>query len=522
MSVLDNSQSKRLLIVLMKCTLVLFLSGCSATSGGLGKDPLPPGTAPLSESSGAYRAQILYFVDDPARTSRAEDAYRYIQDGLLVVKNGKVVAVGSYQHLKDNVRELTGSDKISAEYRNDLIMPGFIDTHIHYPQTEMIASYGEQLLQWLTTYTFPTEKQYESYDHARTMSRAFLKELLRNGTTTALVFGTVHKQSVEALFEEALKINMRLIAGKVMMDRNAPGYLTDTPLSGYEDSRSLINAWHGRGRLLYAVTPRFAPTSTPEQLGMAAKLKSEYPSVYLHTHLSENLSELDWVKSLFPKNENYLDVYHAYHLTGAHSVFAHGIHLSEKEFQVLHDTDSAVAFCPTSNLFLGSGLFKMREAKKKGREVKVGMGTDVGAGTSFNMLATLNEAYKVVLLQQNGLETKMPFSAFEGFYQATLGSARALELADKIGVFSAGSEADFVVLTWADTELQTLRMNRVDKRAALGEISDVQALGEKLFVLMTLGDDRNIKATFVAGKLAHQRRNNDYTNAADFSAISGR
>jgi len=504
------------MIGLQRCALVLLLSGCSVTSGNLRQEPFPS----VSEASGAYRAQILYFVDDPTMTSRSEDAYRYIQDGLLVVKNGKIVAVDSYQNLKDKVPDLIGSDRISAEYRNNLIMPGFIDTHIHYPQTEMIASYGEQLLQWLKTYTFPTEKQYENHDHALAISRVFLKELLRNGTTTALVFGTVHKQSVDALFEEALRINMRLIAGKVMMDRNAPGYLTDTPLSSYEDSKTLINTWHGRGRLLYAVTPRFAPTSTPEQLGMAEKLKGEYPSVYLHTHLSENPSEIEWVKSLFPKNENYLDVYHAFHLTGSHSIFAHGIHLSEKEFQVLHDTGSAVAFCPTSNLFLGSGLFKMREAKKKGREIKVGMGTDVGAGTSFNMLTTLNEAYKVVLLEQSGMESKIPLSAFEGFYQATLGGARALELADRIGTFSAGTEADFVVLTWADSELQSLRMNGVDKRAALGEISNIQALGEKLFVLMTLGDDRNIRATFVAGQLAHQRRNAGYTNAADFSAIS--
>ena len=470
-------------------------------------------------ATGAYRAQILYFVEDPVKTAKPEDAYRYFKDGLLVVKKGKIVAVGEFNALKGKVENLIGSRDISERYRNDLILPGFIDTHIHYPQTEMIVSYGQQLLEWLTTYTFPTERLYQDEAHAREVAKVFLRELLRNGTTTALVFGTVHKQSVDALFDEASDINMRLIAGKVMMDRNAPDYLIDTPETSFQDTKALIERWHGRNRLLYAITPRFAPTSSPEQLNKAAELKKLYPGVYMHTHLSENLSEIEWVKSLFPQSENYLDVYDSYRLTGPHSVFAHGIHLSEKEFQVLHDTDSAIAFCPTSNLFLGSGLFKMREAKKAGREVKVGMGTDVGAGTSFNMLETLNEAYKVVLLQQNGQQSKVPFSAFEGFYQATLGSARALELEDKIGTFAPGTEADFVVLSWSDTALQNLRMGRTDQKLSKGEMNEAQALADKLFVLMTIGDDRNIKATYVDGRLAHQRKNGEYTNRKDWSPI---
>ncbi len=470
-------------------------------------------------STGAYRAQILYFVEDPSKAAKPENAYRYFNDGLLVIKQGKVVAVGAYSELKGKVRELIGTDSIADRFRNDLIIPGFIDTHIHFPQTEMIAAYGEQLLEWLSTYTFPTEGQYKDKGHAKDVSKVFLRELLRNGTTSALVFGTVHKQSVDALFEEAEKINMRLIAGKVMMDRNAPDYLVDTPESSYQDTRELIERWHGKDRLLYAITPRFAPTSSPEQLAKAEQLKREYPGVYMHTHLSENLSEVEWVKSLFPRNEGYLDVYHSYHLTGPLSVFAHSIHLTDKEMQTMHDTDSAIAFCPTSNLFLGSGLFKIREAKKAGREIKVGMGTDVGAGTSFNMLETLNEAYKVVLLQQNGQQSKIPFSAFEGFYQATLGSARALELEDKIGTFAPGTEADFVVLSWKDTALQNLRMGRTDGKLARGEMTEAQALADKLFVLMTIGDDRNVKATYVDGRLVHERRNGDYSNARDYSPI---
>jgi guanine deaminase len=494
--------------------MVVLMIGLNISNGSTKDQQASP-----KGSFGAYRAQILYFMDDPTKTSRPEDAYRYIEDGMLIVANGKIAAVGDYRDLKDKVKDLTGSSTVYAEYKDDLIMPGFIDSHIHYPQTELIASYGEQLLEWLTMYTFPTERQFASYEHASKISKAFLKELLRNGTTTALVLGTVHKESVDALFEAALKVNMRLIAGKVMMDRNAPDYLLDTAASSYEESRQLIEKWHGRGRLLYAVTPRFAPTSTLEQLKVAAKLKHEYPTTYIHTHLSENLAECEWVKSLYPDSKNYLDVYHGFGLTGNRSIFAHGVHLSDEEFQMLHDTGSAVIFCPTSNLFLGSGLFKMRDAKKKGREVKVGMGTDVGGGSTFNMLQTLNEAYKVVLLQQNGMITKVPLSVFEGLYQGTLGSARSLGLDDKVGTFKAGTEADFIVLSFAETDLQALRMNRVNTRVAGGEISSGQGFAEKLFVLMTLGDDRNIKATYLEGRPVHQRQNKGYTNKHDMSAV---
>ncbi len=472
-----------------------------------------------SDASGSFRARILYFIDDPVKTARPDESYRYIDDGLLVVVKGKIAAVDEYNILKDQLVELAGTSEINSEYKNDLIMPGFIDSHIHYPQTEIIGSYGQQLLEWLTLYTFPTERQFEKYEHAHKISKMFLKELLRNGTTTALVLGTVHPQSVDALFNEALKLNMRLIAGKVMMDRNAPDYLLDTAQTSYEQSKELMEKWHGRGRLLYAITPRFAPTSTPGQLIMASKLAKEYPTAYVHTHLSENLAECEWVKSLFPDSKNYLDVYHKFNLTGNRSIFAHGIHLSDAEFQMLHDTGSAVIFCPTSNLFLGSGLFKLRDAKKKGREIKLGMGTDVGGGSTFNMLQTLNEAYKVVLLQQNEMPVKIPLSVFEGLYQATLGGALVLGLEDKIGTFRPGNEADFIVLAFAETELQNLRIDSINARIDRREISPAQGFAEKLFVVMTLGDDRNIKATYLEGKLVHRRNNNGYINVSDISAI---
>ena len=427
----------------------------------------------------AYRAAILHSIADPAVVG-VEQSYEYFEDGVLVVDNGQVAKVG---HAVDLLPTLKGVE--ITEYRDALITPGFIDTHIHYPQTGMIASYGEQLLDWLNTYTFPTEQQFADKAHASDVAGIFLKELLRNGTTTALVFGTVHKQSVDAFFEASEALNLRMIAGKVLMDRNAPDYLTDTPESGYTDSKELIERWHGKGRLHYAVTPRFAPTSTPEQLTLAGKLLGEYPDLYMHTHLSENLKEIEWVKALFPERKGYLDVYDHYKLIGARSVFAHGVHLCDDECKRLAETGSAVAFCPTSNLFLGSGLFDLNKLEQHG--VRVGLGTDVGAGTSFSQLQSLNEAYKVMQLQGKKLDP------FKSLYLATLGGANALYLDDKIGNFESGKDADFVVLDYNATPLISYRMQQA------------KTLDEKLFALTMLGDDRAVKETFAAGQSVHRR-----------------
>ena len=427
----------------------------------------------------AYRAAILHSIADPAVVG-VEQSYEYFEDGLLVIDNGQVAKVG---HAADLLSSLKGVEII--EYRDALITPGFIDTHIHYPQTGMIASYGEQLLDWLNTYTFPTEQQFADKAHASDVAGIFLKELLRNGTTTALVFGTVHKQSVDAFFEAAEALNLRMIAGKVLMDRNAPDYLTDTPESGYTDSKELIERWHGKGRLHYAVTPRFAPTSTPEQLTLAGKLLGEYPDLYMHTHLSENRKEIEWVKALFPERKGYLDVYDHYKLIGARSVFAHGVHLCDDECKRLAETGSAVAFCPTSNLFLGSGLFDLNKLEEHG--VRVGLGTDVGAGTSFSQLQSLNEAYKVMQLQGKKLDP------FKSLYLATLGGANALYLDDKLGNFESGKDADFVVLDYNATPLISYRMQQA------------KTLDEKLFALTMLGDDRAVKETFAAGQSVHRR-----------------
>ncbi|WP_313281941.1 guanine deaminase [Stutzerimonas balearica] len=428
----------------------------------------------------AYRAALLHCLADPHEVG-IEQSHEYFEDGLLVVADGKVAQIG---HAAELLPTLAAGTEV-VEYPNALITPGFVDAHIHYPQTGMIASYGEQLLDWLETYTFPTERAFADKAHAGEVAEVFLDELLRNGTTTALVFGSVHKESVDAFFEACEKRNLRMIAGKVLMDRNAPDYLTDTAETGYADSKELIERWHGKGRLHYAVTPRFAPTSTPEQLALAGQLFKEYPDLYMHTHLSENRKEIEWVRELFPERQGYLDVYDHHGLIGARSVFAHGVHLCDEECQRLGETGSAVAFCPTSNLFLGSGLFDLE--KVEGFGVRVGLGTDVGAGTSFSQLQSLNEAYKVMQLQGKKLDP------FKSLYLATLGGARALYLDDRIGNLQPGKEADFVVLDYQATPLIDYRMRQA------------RTLEEKLFALTILGDDRAVKETFAAGVSVHRK-----------------
>ena len=428
----------------------------------------------------AIRASFFDFASVVEHPDALLSQARYLEDGVLRLQNGRVTSLTAWETCRDR---LAGQPIV--DLRGKLIVPGFVDTHIHYPQTEMIGAFGEQLLEWLNHYTFPVEAKYHCPDHAARMSAFFLHQLLSNGTTSALVFGTVHPQSVEALFSAAEALNMRLIAGKVMMDRNAPEDLTETPEQSYQQTRALIERWHQRGRLNYALTPRFAPTSSPQLLEKVQQLRQEFPDTWLHTHLSENPQEVEWVRQLFPERESYLDVYHHYQLTGRRSVFAHCLHLDDSEWQCLHDTDSAIAFCPTSNLFLGSGLFNLKRSWQQG--VKVGIGTDVGAGTTFSLLQTLGEAYKVGQLQHYKL------SAAEAFYHATLGGAQALDLEHAIGNFNPGKEADFVVLDPAVSPLQTLR---------IGNSKDIW---EKLFVLMTLGDDRNIAQTWVNGRPVWQR-----------------
>jgi len=427
------------------------------------------------------RGPLLHCLGEPDKDPVAVD---YHCDALLWLKHGYVHKMGDYESL---VKQLTPQQLTKVEDTSQYLMvPGFVDCHTHYPQTEMIGAYGTQLLEWLNTYTFPVESSFEDPVKAAAVAQVFIDQLLNNGTTTALVFCSVHVQSVDALFSEAQKNKMRLIAGKVMMDRNAPDHVLDTAATSYEQSKQLIQRWHGVDRLQYAVTPRFAPTSTAEQLLAAGRLLAEHEGVYLHTHLSENLDEIAWVKALFPEAKNYLDVYDQAGLLGKRSVFAHGIHLCDSECERLAATASAIAHCPTSNLFIGSGLFPMQWLQDYG--IKIGMGTDVGGGTSFNMLQTLADSYKMQQLKGHNLSPE------QSFYLATLGGARALDMETKIGNFETGKEADFLLLDPNATDLLKFRSRHC------------QGWRELIFVLQTLGDDRVIAQTNIMGQAIQKGR----------------
>ncbi len=424
----------------------------------------------------AFRASILHCIDDPGEKNESA-AVEYFADGLLLVKDGHVVALGDAKTLMPGLAD----DIEFIDHSGKLIVPGFIDCHVHFPQVDIIASYGEQLLDWLVRYAYPAEEAFADAEHANAVAEFFVEELLRNGTTTALVFPTVHPQSVDAIFQAADKRNMRMLSGKVLMDENCPEKLRDDPESAYSDSRKLIEKWHGKNRLAYAITPRFAVTSSEAQLKAAGKLAAEYPDVYVHTHLAENHDEVDLIAKQFPWSRSYLDVYEQLGLVRERSVFAHCLHLDDQDRTQLAKLGAAIAFCPTSNLFLGSGLFDLRAAQDSG--IRTGVGTDVGGGTSLNMLRTLSEAHKVLQLQGQ------PLPGFQALYLGTLGAAKALYLDHKIGNFIGGKEADFVVIDYSATSIT---------RRRLSQCSDI---AERLFVLITLGDDRSIAETRIMGDL---------------------
>lgn len=423
----------------------------------------------------AFRAAVLHCLADPGEGSDAS-ALQFFDDGLLLVEDGRVLDIGDASTLMQQL-----SDDIAiTEFPGKIIVPGFIDCHVHYPQLDIIASYGAQLLDWLNKYAFPVEAMFADEDHAREVAGVFLDELLRNGTTTALVFGTVHAHSADAIFEAAESRGMRLIAGKVLMDKNCPKELQDTPESAYADSKALIERWHGKGRLGYAITPRFALTSSEAQLAAAGRLASEYPDVWIHTHLAETKAEVEEIARQFPDSRSYLDVYDKNGLLRERSVFAHCLHMDDEDRTCMASKGGAAAFCPTSNLFLGSGLFDLRAMRTAG--IRVGLGTDIGGGTSLSLLTTASEAYKVLHLQEQALP------APRALYLATLGAAEALYLDDKVGNFVPGKEADFAVLDPAGSSL-TERRIRV-----------ASSIEESLFAITMLADDRHIAATYVAGK----------------------
>ncbi len=427
----------------------------------------------------AYRAAIFHLLDDPAQSGAPLDSY--FADGVLVVDDGHVVEAGDWSRIAPTL----SADVAVTQFPDALITPGFVDAHVHYPQLDIIASPAAHLLDWLSNHTFPSERRFADRAVADEAAGFFLDQLLRHGTTTALVYATVHRASVEALFEAARTRNMRLASGKVLMDRHAPDGLRDTAEGGERDSADLIRAWHGKGRLSYAVTPRFAVTSSAAQLASAGRLLAQNPGVLMHTHLAENHEEIAEVRRLFPDCADYLGVYEKFGLATDRSVFAHCLHLSDGEWQRMAQAKSAIAFCPTSNLFLGSGLFDMAKARQGG--ICVGLGTDVGGGTSLSLLQTMNEAFKVGQLRRQMIDP------FQLFYLATLGGAKALKMDSHIGNFAPGKEADFVVLDPGATPL-------LKRRTAYA-----RGAAERLSALAMLGDDRAVARTYVAGALVHSR-----------------
>ncbi|MHA6346299.1 guanine deaminase [Roseivivax sp. CAU 1761] len=420
------------------------------------------------------RGRVLTFHRAP---EGAEDhaAYTYHEDGALLVRDGRIAACGPHDDIAPQAAGATIHD-----HRPHLVTAGMIDTHVHFPQVQVIASWGAQLLDWLTNHTFPAELAFADPDHAAAMARAFCDLLLAHGTTTAVAFGSVHPTSVEALFTEALARDMRLIAGKVMMDSHAPEGLRDTAQTGYDDSRALIERWHGRGRLGYAITPRFALTSSPAQLEAAGALAAEHPDCHIQTHLSENRAEIARAAELYPDAPDYLGIYEAFGLVRRNTLLGHAIHLTDREIGALAERDARPVFCPTSNLFLGSGLFDAGGLAARG--ITAGVATDIGAGTSYSMLATMGEAYKVLQLRGQALH---PFAAFDW---ATRGNAAALGLADRIGTLAPGTEADIAVLNPRATPAMALRAARAE------------SLAEELFILQVMADDRAVEEVYLAGR----------------------
>ena len=429
------------------------------------------------------RGQILSFHGDPFIVE--PDAAAQIEtDGAILIENGKIHRLGPAQPIVDDNPHLN-----VERYPNDLILAGFVDCHVHYPQYEVIASYGEQLLEWLNRYTFPAEMKFRDFDYARQAADFFLDECLRNGTTTASVYATTHPESVDAFFSATLERHMCMATGKVMMDRNAPEEILDTPQTGYDQSLALLEKWHGRDRLTYAVTPRFAVTSTPEQLEAAGALWHAHPTTLVQTHIDENVDEISLVRDLFPDTTDYFGVYEKFNLVGKGANFGHSIHLTPRELEAFRATGSGISHCPTSNLFLGSGLFDMRGLREGSSKIPVGLATDIGGGSSLSMLCTMKASYEICRLNGYNLHPA------KAFYLATKGSAETMCLEHRIGNVEIGKDADLVVLDLNSTPAITSRMRFAED------------VWDTLFIQMMMADDRAIRATYIAGKKMYARAN---------------
>ncbi|WHA41801.1 guanine deaminase [Agrobacterium larrymoorei] len=425
------------------------------------------------------RGRLLSFnraplsIDDTA-------SYLFIEDGGLLISGGKIAAIGDYADIKAQAPE--GTEE--RDHRPHLIVPGLIDMHLHFPQMQVIGSYAANLLEWLNTYTFPEECRFVESAHAQRIATHFYDELIRHGTTTAVAYCSVHKTSADAFFAEAMKRNMLMVGGKVMMDRNAPQGLLDTPELGYDETRQVIADWHGKGRNHVAITPRFAITSTPKQMEAAQALAQEFPDLFIQTHLSENLDEIKYTCELYPEAIDYTDIYVRYGLMGKKTLLGHAIHLSDREADVLSETGAVAVHCPTSNLFIGSGLFPMKKLQRREKPVRIAVATDIGGGSSYSMLRTMDEAYKIQQLLGERL------NPLESWYLMTRGNAEALSMADRIGTLDAGTDADITVLNASSTPAMALKMEVVN------------SLTEELFLMLTMGDDRTVVETYISGKPA--------------------
>lgn len=418
--------------------------------------------------------QTLSFSGDPFHQPYDEVA-RHHRDGAVLLRGNQIAAVGD----RDTLRALHPMSKV-VDYGQGLIMAGFVDAHAHYPQTAMIASWGKRLIDWLNSYTFPEEMKFSNRSYAAEIAGRYLDLTARHGTTTIASFTTIHPGSVDALFEAAKARGQRIVAGKTCMDRNAPDGLQDTAQRAYDESKYLIGNWHGVDRITYAITPRFSPTSTPEQLQMLGELWAEHPDCLMQTHLSEQTDEIEWVMGLYPDARDYLDTYEAYGLLGARGLYGHAIHLKDREIARLKDVGAAVVHCPTSNTFIGSGLFDMKGLKEQ--RISVGLATDTGGGSSFSMLRTMAAAYEVGQLRHNAIHPS------QLLWLGTQGSAQALHLDDKIGNLAPGLEADIVVLDLASTEAISQRSNRAND------------IWEAVFPTIMMGDDRAVRAVWINGK----------------------
>ncbi|MCI2400524.1 guanine deaminase [Aliiroseovarius subalbicans] len=418
--------------------------------------------------------QTLTFTGDPFHAD-PDDVVTHHSQGAVAIDGGRITDVGPAEQLRTAYPHAQVTD-----YGGALISPGFIDTHVHYPQTAIIASWGKRLIDWLNAYTFPEETRFHDASHAQDIADTYFDLVTANGTTTTVSYCTIHPESVNAYFGAAQSRGLRVLGGKTCMDRNAPDGLRDTAQSAYDDSKALLEKWHGQDRLSYVITPRFAPTSTPEQLAALGALWGEHPDCLMQTHISEQSEEIAWVADLFPQARDYLDVYESFGLVGPGALMGHAIHLTERERARMLERDVSLIHCPTSNTFIGSGLFDMGGLMAEGH--RIGLATDTGGGSSFSMLRTMAAAYEVAHLKGTTLHPA------QLWWLATAGSARAIQMEDRIGTLAPGMEADLAIIDLASTPGIAQRSARAN------------SLWEEVFPTIMMGDDRAVVATWANGK----------------------